>query len=242
MGVQADIANNGAEAVQIHQSGNTEYDLILMDMHMPIMNGLEAISHIRQSDKDAIKKVPIVACTADVFPESRKKAINAGIDFYLTKPLKGEALKEVLYWLVNDINQNDTTESKNAKTHSDEEKKPSSLDLGHLLEIFDNDKEFVISLLEVFIQETPDDLRSLRQCVEREYYLQASTTAHKMKSSFMNLGMTKHGYHLQQIESLIKDPSTLSEANKHLKAFEGLYTQALTEVNMKLIELKTKRG
>ncbi len=240
MGVQADIANNGAEAVQIHQSGKTEYDLILMDMHMPIMNGLEAISHIRQSNKDAIKKVPIVACTADVFPESRKKAINAGIDFYLTKPLKEEALKEVLFWLVNDINHNITTESKQAETKSEIEKKPSSLDLAHLLEIFDNDKEFVISLLEVFIQETPDDLRSLRQCVEREYYLQASTTAHKMKSSFMNLGMTKHGYHLQQIESLIKDPSTLTEANKHLKAFEGLYTHALTEVNMKLIELKTK--
>ncbi|MAW93953.1 MULTISPECIES: ATP-binding protein [unclassified Leeuwenhoekiella] len=241
-GVEVDIAENGEEAVRIHQSGKVDYDLILMDMHMPVMNGLEAIASIRQSNKDAIKKVPIVACSADVFPESRKKAINAGIDFYLTKPLKEEALKEVLFWLV-DEDKNLQLDSLLNSTPSDSDisKKSQSLDIAHLLDIFDNDRDFVISLLEVFIQETPDDLKSLRKCVEQEYYLQASTTAHKMKSSFMNLGMTRHGHHLQQIESLIKDASRVTEAKTHLKAFEELYKKALTEVNVKLIELKTKK-
>ncbi|PHS01792.1 MAG: hypothetical protein COA80_01895 [Leeuwenhoekiella sp.] len=241
LGVEADIAENGEEAVRIHQSGKVDYDLILMDMHMPIMNGLEAIASIRQSNKDAIKKVPIVACSADVFPESRKKAINAGIDFYLTKPLKEEALKEVLFWLVDeDKNSEPEVVQEKSPSGSDITQQSKSVDIAHLLDIFDNDKKFVIALLEVFIQETPDDLKSLRKCVEQEYYLQASTTAHKMKSSFMNLGMTRHGYHLQQIESLIKDSSKVTEAKKHLKTFEDLYTQALTEVNVKLIELKTK--
>lgn len=241
LGVEADIAENGEEAVKIHQSGKVDYDLILMDMHMPVMNGLEAIASIRQSNKDAIKKVPIVACSADVFPESRKKAINAGIDFYLTKPLKEEALKEVLFWLVDeDKNSEPEVVQEKSPSGSDITQQSKSVDIAHLLDIFDNDKKFVIALLEVFIQETPDDLKSLRKCVEQEYYLQASTTAHKMKSSFMNLGMTRHGYHLQQIESLIKDSSKVTEAKKHLKTFEDLYTQALTEVNVKLIELKTK--
>ncbi|PHQ29281.1 ATP-binding protein [Leeuwenhoekiella nanhaiensis] len=241
LGVEADIAENGEQAVKIHQSGKVDYDLILMDMHMPVMNGLEAIASIRQSNKDAIKKVPIVACSADVFPESRKKAINAGIDFYLTKPLKEEALKEVLFWLVDeDKNSEPEVVQEKSPSGSDITQQSKSVDIAHLLDIFDNDKKFVIALLEVFIQETPDDLKSLRKCVEQEYYLQASTTAHKMKSSFMNLGMTRHGYHLQQIESLIKDSSKVTEAKKHLKTFEDLYTQALTEVNVKLIELKTK--
>ena len=242
LGVEVDIAENGQEAVSIHQSGKKDYDLILMDMHMPVMNGLEAISHIRQSNKDAIKKVPIVACSADVFPESRKKAINAGIDFYLTKPLKEEALKEVLFWLV-DENKDIDLESVTVAPSPDSElsEKSKSVDIANLLEIFDNDREFVIALLEVFIKETPDDLKSLRKCAEQEYYLQASTVAHKMKSSFMNLGMTRHGYHLQQIESLIKSEATLEEAKMHLRTFEDLYTKALTEVNMKLIELKTKK-
>ena len=242
MGVMADIAENGAEAVEIHQNGKTDYDLILMDMHMPVMNGLEAISLIRQSDKEAVRKVPIVACSADVFPESRKKAINAGIDFYLTKPLKEEALREVLYWLVDDIDPDTEFQSNQTEAKPATDEAYVSLDLAHLLEIFDNDKQFVISLLEIFIKETPDELKSLRKCVEREYYLQASTTAHKMKSSFMNLGMTKHGHHLQQIESLIKNPLTLNEAKNHLKIFEELYTRALTEVNVKLIELKTGKN
>ena len=237
LGVKADIAENGEEAVAMYKNNPVNYDLILMDMHMPVMNGLEAISLIRQSNKDTLRKVPIVACTADVFPEARKNAIKAGIDFYLTKPLKEEDIKEVLYWLISD------DESKNKPVETNAELQPSEtksgfVDIANLFEIFDNDKEFIISLLEVFITETPEDLNSLRNCVARGYYPRASTLAHKMKSSFMNLGMTTHGHHLQQIESSITNPLKNDEALKHLKAFEDIYTKSLIEINMLIIDLK----
>ncbi|MBT8255459.1 MAG: hypothetical protein KJO23_02875, partial [Bacteroidia bacterium] len=64
--------------------------------------------------------------------------------------------------------------------------------------------------------------------------------AHKMKSSFMNLGMTTHGHHLQIIESNIATKDGLEEALKHFTAFRGMYTKALLEVNILLIELKQK--
>ena len=64
--------------------------------------GLKAVNIIRQTDKNTLKKIPIVACSADVFPEARKNAIRAGIDYYLTKPLHEDAVKEVLFWLVSD--------------------------------------------------------------------------------------------------------------------------------------------
>ena len=239
LGIEVDIAENGLEAVAIYKGGKVDYDLILMDMHMPVMNGLEAISIIRQSNKDSQKKVPIVACSADVFPEARKKAIHAGIDFYLTKPLKEEALKEVLFWLVNDDKTIPDFEHSHDEENTLEHNKSQSVDVENLLEIFDYDKDFVISLLEVFINETPDDLTSLHKYVELGYYTQASTTAHKMKSSFMNLGMTKHGYHLQKIETLIKIEDKIKEAKHHLKIFEELYIQALTEVKLKLTQLQT---
>ena len=209
--VQADIAENGEEAVAIYQNAKTDYDLILMDMHMPVMNGLEAISQIRQSNKDSLKKIPIVACSADVFPEARKNAIKAGIDFYLTKPLKEEALKEVLYWLVADEGMKTKPVIGNTKTEETTDESVA-VDIKNLFEIFDGDKEFIISLLEVFIQETPEDLNSLRNCVTREYYPRASTLAHKMKSSFMNLGLTKPGQYLQQIEANINTPDKVEEA------------------------------
>ncbi|RXG28364.1 response regulator [Leeuwenhoekiella marinoflava] len=235
--VQADIAENGEEAVAIYQNAKTDYDLILMDMHMPVMNGLEAISQIRQSNKDSLKKIPIVACSADVFPEARKNAIKAGIDFYLTKPLKEEALKEVLYWLVADEGMKTKPVIGNTKTEETTDESVA-VDIKNLFEIFDGDKEFIISLLEVFIQETPEDLNSLRNCVTREYYPRASTLAHKMKSSFMNLGLTKPGQYLQQIEANINTPDKVEEAKKSLKSFENLYNKVLLDVNLQLINLK----
>ncbi|MEH6658452.1 response regulator [Leeuwenhoekiella marinoflava] len=235
--VQADIAENGEEAVAIYQNAKTDYDLILMDMHMPVMNGLEAISQIRQSNKDSLKKIPIVACSADVFPEARKNAIKAGIDFYLTKPLKEEALKEVLYWLVADEGMKTKPVIGNTKTEETTDESVA-VDIKNLFEIFDGDKEFIISLLEVFIQETPEDLNSLRNCVTREYYPRASTLAHKMKSSFMNLGLTKPGQYLQQIEANINTPDKVEEAKKSLKSFENLYNKVLLDVKLQLINLK----
>ena len=78
----------------------------------------------------------------------------------------------------------------------------------------------------------------MRNCIDREFYARASSLAHKMKSSFMNLGMTVHGHHLQQIESNIAKRAGVEEAKKHLSAFASLYTKALLEVNILLIELR----
>lgn len=241
LNVSVDIAENGQEAVEIFEQDKSNYDLILMDMHMPVMNGIEAISSIRNSNKDAIKKVPIVACSADVFPEARKSAIKAGIDFYLTKPLSEEAVKEVLFWLISDEKFEPQLQSEMVTSASEiKEKESRSVDMNLLKETFDNDEEFISSLLEVFIQTTPEDHKSLRTCIEREYYSRASSLAHKMKSSFMNLGMTVHGHHLQQIESNIIKKEGIEEAKKHFTVFNQMYTKALLEVNLLLIELRHK--
>ena len=107
-----------------------------------------------------------------------------------------------------------------------------------LTETFGNDNEFIASLLEIFIKETPDDYNTMRTCVEQEFYARAASMAHKLKSSFMNLGMTQHGYHLQQIESNIIKRDGVEEAKKHLSAFSSLYTKALLEINIMLIEMR----
>ncbi|MBT8255448.1 MAG: response regulator [Bacteroidia bacterium] len=238
--VDVDIAENGQEAVEIFERADFHYDLVLMDMHMPFMNGIEAITEIRSTKKYRQKKVPIVACSADVFPEARKNAIKAGIDFYLTKPLNEDAVKEVLFWLISDQVADPTIVLDELSKKKDNESRNSSVDMTLLKETFDNDEEFIIELLEVFVKTTPEDYKSLRTCMDREYYVRASSLAHKMKSSFMNLGMTTHGHHLQIIESNVATKDGLEEAKKHMTAFSNMYTKALLEVNILLIELKQK--
>ena len=234
--IEVDIAENGQEAVEIFNSkGIGYYDLILMDLHMPILGGIGAIEKIRQSSKDSRKKVPIVICSADVFPESRKKAIKAGIDFYLTKPVDERALKEVLFWLKSseDVDLNISSENNN-------DIRCSTVDIKKLNETFDNDDEFLISLLEVFIADTPEDYKSLSACMDREFFDRASELAHKMKSSYMNLGMTSQGYLLQQIEQNINTKAQIDIGKRYFDEFRKIYTKSLLDVNIQLIELKRK--
>ena len=92
-------ASNGKEAVEaFKKSGIGEIDVILMDIMMPVMNGLEATREIRtmnRSDASAVVIV-IVAMTANAFTEDKSKALKAGMDEYLTKPLESEKLIRAL--------------------------------------------------------------------------------------------------------------------------------------------------
>ena len=96
MGHQARGCDNGALAVEAVQNGDV--DLVLMDVHMPVMDGLEAAKAIRAL-AGPLGSVPIVGLTADGLPETRARALSAGMDAFLSKPVNREALEEVLDWL-----------------------------------------------------------------------------------------------------------------------------------------------
>ena len=90
------IANNGEEAVTMWLEG--KFDLILMDMQMPVMGGMDATRHIRRIEKENRhqKKTPIYALTASAMASEQQEAIEAGLDGYLTKPINRQILYEVL--------------------------------------------------------------------------------------------------------------------------------------------------
>ncbi|MDB5012668.1 MAG: response regulator, partial [Daejeonella sp.] len=91
LGYEPDLANNGREAID--KLNLKDYDLILMDILMPEMDGLEATKMIRSSSSH---QPQIVAMTANAMPEDREACLNAGMDDYITKPIKFEILMEVL--------------------------------------------------------------------------------------------------------------------------------------------------
>lgn len=92
-----DTAINGKEAVEkFNQSKQGEYSVILMDIRMPVMDGLEASSMIRQSDHPDSKTIPIIAMTANVSAEDKHTALQAGMNEFLTKPLDTKLLYDML--------------------------------------------------------------------------------------------------------------------------------------------------
>ena len=96
LGLEVECANNGLEAVEAFKQNR--YGLILMDLHMPEMNGFDAVRHIRQyeQDHDVTPVTPIVAMTADALSETRQMVIDVGMNGYLSKPFDPEDLYTVL--------------------------------------------------------------------------------------------------------------------------------------------------
>lgn len=93
-GVHVDVAENGLEALKKFENSRVdEYDLILMDVQMPEMNGYDATKAIRASNHERAKTIPIIAMTANAFSEDIQTAIACGMNAYLTKPIDMDALK-----------------------------------------------------------------------------------------------------------------------------------------------------
>ena len=100
-GFSVDVAENGEIALKkVEESAPGDYDLILMDIQMPVMNGYEATKNIRALDNPALSAIPIIAMTANAFDEDRKTAAECGMNGFITKPIDVndiiKALQEVL--------------------------------------------------------------------------------------------------------------------------------------------------
>ena len=96
-GAKCEIAANGELAVErFLQSGPDKYDMILMDVQMPVMDGYEATRRIRASDHPRARDIPIVAMTANAFAEDARSALDAGMNGHLPKPIDMDATRELL--------------------------------------------------------------------------------------------------------------------------------------------------
>ena len=92
---------DGQEAVELFRNSELgEFDVILMDIMMPVMNGYEATKMIRSLDREDAKKIPIIAMTANAFTEDRIRAKEAGMNEHVAKPVDVELLVKVIHKLV----------------------------------------------------------------------------------------------------------------------------------------------
>ena len=96
-GLSPDYAENGLEAVNLlEQPDVKDYQLIFMDIQMPLMNGYDATKRIRESKNEKIRDLPIIAMTADAFTQDVQKSMNVGMNEHIAKPLDLEKLIFIL--------------------------------------------------------------------------------------------------------------------------------------------------
>jgi len=93
-GVEVSLADDGAQCLDALARGT--FDVVLLDLQMPVLDGFEALARIRRHADEAVRAMPVIALTADVSPDARTRAISLGASAFATKPYRPEALFAML--------------------------------------------------------------------------------------------------------------------------------------------------
>ncbi len=186
-------AENGYIALE--KLRTDDFDIILMDVQMPIMDGYEATRNIRKTIKGPKNKIPIIALTANAIKGDVDKCIAAGMNDYLSKPFQPEALYQII--------------AKHVKKKKIEEAKrllelEKVTDLTYLKNICDGDKDFMKEMITTFLDNTPTALTEMKANSEKNNCLAVSQLAHKIKPSIAFMG-------IEQGKELIKELENNSE-------------------------------
>lgn len=197
VGASVDVANNGKEAIEKFKENQGKYDLILMDVHMPEMDGYEAARRIRKLDS----KIPIIALTAAAMVEDKKKAIEAGMTEHLPKPIEPNMLYTTIAKSV-DLNEKIVVKDENIKQHE-----PSKiLDVDAFVDIY-GDRAKANIILEKFLQQlTEGDFKNALETL-RLNNEQSHRMIHTLKGS---AGIVKADL-LFKVASRLNDKSSRKE-------------------------------
>jgi len=189
-GLSADSAFNGKEAIWLMEE--VCYNLIIMDVQMPEMDGLEATRYIRNPESSVLNhQVPIVALTAHALTGDREKCLMAGMDAYLTKPLNPRLLlAELIKWLgkkeVGDLSCGSSVKKIPLGFPSESHLNPG-FDRQKFLDLMDGDEELAVAVSRMFLDKTPEYLTAIRALMEQGDTEKVTFMAHKIKGSAANM-------------------------------------------------------
>ena len=193
------IASGGAEAIEL--TTKEKYDLILMDIHMPEMDGCETTHAIRSDDQNLNFQIPIIALTAAALLDEKNRAFDSGMNDFLTKPFSPERLKQmILKWRIDGApTKQPSFPSLISKTGVLE------IDLTYLREMSKGDDVFIKDMIEIFLTDIPKAIEQLYAACKAKEWQQVCDIAHRIKSNFMMLGMTTQQDIAFNIEKNIKE-------------------------------------
>jgi len=221
------LVSNGQEAFDAHK--RKDFDLILMDIHMPEVDGYEATQMIRHLGDTIKAAVPIVALTANAFKKETDRFAEAGFNDYITKPFTEAGLYDCIKKLLQLNSPVDFSKKINIKvTETNSEK---LYDLSALQGIEDEDKAFLKEIVLVFIKNTSIDIQNLLKAVDSNHTNDIYLLAHRMKSSIYSLGIKQAYKTVESIEFYAK-------TGEQLDKIPSLSTQLNGTIQMVFEQLK----
>ena len=202
MGHEVTLAVNGLIAVDSVRS--TQFDLILMDIQMPVLSGLDA-THAIRAWQQGRQRTPIIAMTAHAMAGDAERFMAAGMDGYVSKPIDVGLLRAEIDRLSQPKITNEREILMNRSNPS-----PAVVNFQELLARVDNDRGLLRDLFSIFKEEFPGYLKSLEEAVTRNDAAQAASVSHTLKGMLANLAASKAAASASQLEQLARVADTAS--------------------------------
>jgi len=231
MGYQVVIANNGEEAIVLLRE--QEFDAVLMDVQMPTLDGLSATQEIRRLELQGQhfgkhQRIPIVAMTAHAMRGDRERCLEAGMDDYVSKPISAAAIKGVLQRIA-------AAHAHVLRTPTPEPSHPRHdvVDLRELSHSLNGNREHIHLLIQIFLQDLPVTLESLRLALHTQDMASLCRIAHGLKGAASNFGAHAVQQAAQDLENLAA-AQQLSNAATALIVLETVADSACAELILEL--------
>jgi PAS domain S-box-containing protein len=232
-GFEHDVAANGRIAIEKLQT-NT-YDLILMDLQMPEMNGFEATDYIRNTMNS---KIPIIALTADVTTVDLAKCRSVGMNDYLSKPVDDRLLyTKIVGFVKKPILGKEEESSENPYTQSDNLK---FVDLSNLSRRTKSDPKLMLEMIALYLTQTPPLIVAMNEGLHDKDYSKLQSAVHKMVPSFSVMGISKD---FENIAMKVQEDVDNIQRHRHemhqsVSKLEEVCTEACKELEKEFNRIK----
>jgi CheY-like chemotaxis protein/HPt (histidine-containing phosphotransfer) domain-containing protein len=218
-GHQVAVAANGRIAVEL--SIATDFDLILMDVQMPEMDGFEATAQIRAREVAGIRRTPIIALTAHAMKGDRERCLQMGMDGYVSKPIHTEELIRAVIEVLPTAADCDTIAPGPvlASAAAGTESTTDIPDKARALKYVDGDENLLRELVQLFLDDCPRLLIDLRNAIAQQDAATLQRVAHTIKGAVANFGDRSAGETARQLETMGKNQN-LNSASDACTALE----------------------
>lgn len=205
-GLEVDVAANGAEGVEKALSGR--YALVLMDIQMPVMDGLTATRTIRATP--GFEHLPIVAMTANAMVTDYQNSLDAGMNDHITKPIDRAKFTETLIrWIEPAVAPSSLPRS-------------AHLDTARALAMLGGSEEFYKSLLQTFLANHADEAQKIEHALAHRQLADARIFAHTLKGTAASLGAVNLSTHAATLEKAMLAQDEPAMANALAEVTQGL--------------------
>ena len=230
-GYKVTVANNGQEALDLLE--RESFDVVLMDVQMPVMGGIEATRAIRAReqrrswviDTDHVEHLPIIAMTANAMKGDRELCLDEGMDDYVSKPVKADdllaALERVLARPDDSMSQTAITDVNGLMRERPDAADPV-MDLEHTLATLEGDRAMVLRVIDVFLGELPELRRGLGVCVQAQDGGGAARICHRLRGSLSVFGAAGAEVSVTRLEDAARGGDLSDLATLHKDADQQL--------------------